>query len=87
VSEKAGALNIMSVLIKRFPTEGFVRVQRIIGDESKGHEPFIPVSKANWWTGVKSGKYPQPIKIGGITVWKAEDIRLFVEQQGKGVNT
>ncbi|GGI76251.1 hypothetical protein GCM10007973_11340 [Polymorphobacter multimanifer] len=36
---------------------------------------LIPVGKSSWWAGVKSGRYPQPIKLGpGITVWRIADI-------------
>lgn len=35
---------------------------------------IIPVSKSTWWAGVKSGRFPQPIKLGrGITMWRQED--------------
>ncbi|HEX2552503.1 MAG TPA: AlpA family phage regulatory protein [Microvirga sp.] len=38
------------------------------------HGP-IPVCKSTWWAGVKSGRFPKPIKLGPrITVWRAEDI-------------
>lgn len=64
------------------PETGFVRLQNIIGD-SKRTPPvpaIIPVSKSTWWAGVKSGRFPEPIKLGPrITVWRVEDIREFIE--------
>ena len=34
----------------------------------------IPVSKSTWWQGVKSGRFPEPMKLGSrTTVWKVED--------------
>ncbi len=64
------------------PETGFVRLQNIIGDP-KSNPPvpaIIPVSKSTWWAGVKSGKFPEPIKLGPrITVWRVEDIRELIE--------
>ncbi len=40
---------------------------------------LIPVGKSTWWAGVKSGRYPRPIKLGpGITVWRWADIRALI---------
>jgi prophage regulatory protein len=36
---------------------------------------IIPVSKSSWWAGIKSGRYPKPVKLGPkITAWRADDI-------------
>lgn len=44
-------------------------------------EPKIPVSRASWWAGVKSGKYPQPIKLGSrTTCWRESDIIALISQ-------
>jgi prophage regulatory protein len=41
---------------------------------------LIPVSPATWWRGVKSGRYPKPIKLGPmITAWREQDVRALVE--------
>jgi hypothetical protein len=34
----------------------------------------IPVSASRWWLGVKRGEFPQPLKVGGRTVWNVSDI-------------
>lgn len=45
-----------------------------------GAGKVIPVSKSTWWAGVKSGRYPAPIKIGQRAVaWKADDIARLAE--------
>jgi len=60
---------------KALPDTGFVRLKQILGPRGP-----IPVSKSTWWAGVKSGRYPQPIKLGRrITAWRAEDIRKLIE--------
>ena len=41
---------------------------------------LVPVAPSSWWAGVKSGKYPQPIKLGPrTTVWRARDILELIE--------
>lgn len=36
---------------------------------------IIPVSHSGWWCGVKTGRYPEPIKLGPrTTVWHVEKI-------------
>lgn len=45
---------------------------------------IIPVSKSTWWAGVKSGRYPKPIKLGPrTTAWQAEDIRALLNDLSK----
>ena len=63
------------------PETGFLRLPQIIGDPSS--EPpipaLIPVSKSTWWLGVKTGRFPKPLKLGPrTTVWRVEDIRSFI---------
>lgn len=66
-----------------FPATGFVRLTGIIGNPNAKPPipPVIPVSKSTWWAGVKSGRYPQPVKALGrrITAWRVEDILALVE--------
>lgn len=53
------------------PKTGFLRLPQVL--------KFIPVSKASWWNGVKSGRYPAGFKLGPrTTVWRAEDIRVLI---------
>ena len=42
----------------------------------------IPVSKSTWWQGVKSGKFPKPVKLGArLTCWRESDILDLVERE------
>jgi hypothetical protein len=73
--------------IQTLPATGFFRLPDIIGNP-KANPPkpaLIPVSKSTWWNGVRSGRYPKPVKTLGqrITAWRVEDIRALVEQAGK----
>jgi prophage regulatory protein len=67
------------------PSTGFLRLPQIIGDK-KANPPIpaiIPVSKSSFWAGVKSGRFPQPVKIGSrCTAWKVEQIRAYIESVG-----
>ena len=39
----------------------------------------FPVSRANWWHGVKTGRYPAPVRLSARCVaWRAADIRLLI---------
>jgi prophage regulatory protein len=57
------------------PSPGFVRLASILAPKGP-----IPVSKSTWWAGVKSGRYPKPVKLGPrITAWRVEDIRALID--------
>lgn len=39
----------------------------------------IPISKSSWWNGIKTGKYPKPIKLGQRTsCWRSVDVDEIV---------
>ena len=61
------------------PSTGFLRLPQIIGDPRTNTPPLIPIKKSTWWAGVKSGRFPKPVKLGPrITVWRVEDIRSLI---------
>ncbi|WIG98423.1 AlpA family phage regulatory protein [Myxococcus sp. SDU36] len=47
---------------------------------------LIPVSRSTWWAGVRSGRFPQPVKLGPrITAWRAGDIAMLIgESRARG---
>lgn len=60
-------------MIETIPQTGFVRIPQILS--------VIPISRSSWWAGVKSSKYPAPIKLGeNTTVWRAEDIHALIKK-------
>ena len=72
--------------MNHLPETGYMRLRQIIGDAkaSPAIPPVIPVSRTTWWNGVKSGKFPAPVKLGpGITAWRVEDIREYIKNQEK----
>jgi predicted DNA-binding transcriptional regulator AlpA len=41
---------------------------------------LYPVGRTTWWNGVKSGKFPSPVRLGErLVAWKAADILALVE--------
>ena len=56
------------------PLSGYLRLSQILGPSGP-----IPVSKSTWWAGVKSRRFPQPVKLGPrTTAWRVEDIRKLI---------
>ena len=40
---------------------------------------IIPVKKSCWWDGVRSGRFPKPVKLGPrVTAWRVGDIRALI---------
>lgn len=66
----------------KLPESGYLRLTQILGNKKSNPPtpPIIPVGKSSWWAGVKSGRYPQPVKLGPrTTAWRIEDIRHLIE--------
>jgi prophage regulatory protein len=58
--------------IQELPETGLLRIKQVLR--------FVPVSRSNWWEGVRTGRYPQPLKLSErVTCWRASDIRRMVE--------
>lgn len=50
---------------------GFLRLDQVL--------QLIPVSKATWWNGCRSGRFPKPYKLAPrITAWKVIDIEKCI---------
>lgn len=43
---------------------------------------ILPMSRASFYTGIRAGKYPAPVKVGNMSMWRAEDIRAMLEKIG-----
>ena len=60
-------------LISPLTKECFFRLPQLLAG--------IPGSKTQFWEGIKTGKYPSPIKLGPrTTAWRVEDIRGLIER-------
>lgn len=67
------------------PATGFIRLPQIIGD-AKAVPPIpaiIPVGKSTWWDGVRTGRFPKPVKLSErVTAWRVEDIHALIGRIG-----
>ena len=55
------------------PSTGFVRLPQVL--------TVFPISRSAWWQGIRDGKYPKGIKLGGrTTAWRVEDIYSLLDQ-------
>lgn len=71
----------------QLPETGFLRLYQIVGNPKSEPPipPIYPVSKSTWWAGVKSGRFPKPVKLGPrITAWRVEDIRALIQHGHQG---
>ncbi|MFL5241531.1 MAG: helix-turn-helix transcriptional regulator [Gemmataceae bacterium] len=60
------------------PETGFLRLSQVLS--------VIPLGKSSWWQGVKSGRFPKPVKLSArCTAWRAEDIRALIKSLSDGV--
>jgi hypothetical protein len=67
--------------VHQLPETGYLRLPQIIGDPNADPPipAVIPVGKSTWWEGVKSGRFPRPVKLGPrIAAWRVEDIRALM---------
>ena len=48
-------------------------------------EPIIPVSRSCWLAGVKSGRFPKPVKISARAIaWRSVDIQALLDSMKGG---
>jgi len=78
----------MVTTIYQLPEAGFLRLHQIIGNKKANPPipPIIPISRTTFLQGVKTGKYPQPVKLSARTVgWEVQGIRTLMEKMNGGV--
>jgi prophage regulatory protein len=65
------------------PERGLRRLTSIVKPDGP-----LPVSKSTWWAGVKSGRFPAPVKLGPrITAWRDTDIQRLIDNGIGSSNT
>ena len=54
------------------PETGFLRLPQVLS--------VIPLGKTCWWEGVRSGRFPKPVKLSARCTghWRAEDIHTIL---------
>lgn len=64
-------------------TLAYLRIWHIVGDKKRGIKPLLPIGKTTFLEGVKSGKYPKPVKLGERTnAWRKADIDNLLSNLG-----
>jgi predicted DNA-binding transcriptional regulator AlpA len=59
------------------PTERLIRLGEVLS--------YLPVARSTWWSGVRSGRFPSPVKLGPHTpCWRLTDI---IELAERGIKT
>lgn len=60
-------------------TAGLLRLPQVL--------KIFPVSKSTWWSGVKTGRYPAPVKPSRrTTAWRHSDILDLIESLATGIS-
>jgi prophage regulatory protein len=71
----SGSNSVHEQIERSLPHTGFVRLASILAPNGP-----IPVGRSTWWAGIKTGRFPKPVKLGPrTTAWKVEDIRKLIE--------
>ena len=59
--------------LRPLPQEGFVRLPQVLH--------VLGIGKTTFWEGIKTGRFPAPIKLGPRTaVWRVDDIRGLISR-------
>lgn len=62
----------------RVDPAGLYRLKHIVRTKHGG-APLIDVSASTWWEGVKTGRFPQPVRNGSMTFWRGRDLLALVD--------
>ena len=93
---ETGFLRLHQIIGQRPVTEEEAKQNRLDAELAKksGYKPInkpkrarpstpaiIPISRSQWYAGIKTGKYPKCVKLGArISAWRASDIHAVIEQ-------
>jgi predicted DNA-binding transcriptional regulator AlpA len=65
------------MLNPHLPETGFLRLPQVLA--------LIPVSRSSWWAGIKTGRFPAPVKLSPrCTAWSVADIRAWIDAHAGG---
>lgn len=68
----------------RIDPNGLYRIKSIVRTKT-GPPPLFDLSASTWWAGVKSGRFPKPVRLGErMTCWKGSDLLALAERVGGG---
>jgi prophage regulatory protein len=71
----------------KMQVDRLIRLKEIVGNSKAGIKGLLPISAASYWAGVKSGRYPQPVRLGPkITAWRLSDVLALVHEGAAAMN-
>ena len=60
---------------KDLKVDGFLRLPSVL--------QILPISKSQWWAGIREGRFPPGKKLGKrTTAWRTSDIEKLCDQLG-----
>ncbi|MDL2259515.1 AlpA family phage regulatory protein [Deltaproteobacteria bacterium OttesenSCG-928-K17] len=63
--------------LRPLPQEGFVRLPQVLH--------VLGIGKTTFWEGIKTGRFPAPVKLGPRTAaWRVDDIRNLISRLSEG---
>jgi prophage regulatory protein len=72
--EKEPRMSKANSTITGLPKAGFMRLQAVL--------TIYPVSRSTWWSMVKTGLAPKPVKLSRrCAAWKVEDIQALIDSR------
>jgi len=63
--------------------DAFLRLRQILGDPNASPPvpAMVPIGKSTWWEGVRTGRFPRPLKLGPrLPVWRRSDIVALIRE-------
>jgi prophage regulatory protein len=62
---------------RQIDPNGLLRLRQVL--------TLVPISASSWWSGVRNGKYPKPLKLGPkTTCWRASDVLALIDRVAGG---
>lgn len=60
-------------------TDRLIRLPEIIGNKKTGEKGLLSIGATSWWMGVRSGRFPKPVKLGArTTAWRESEVMEIV---------
>lgn len=60
--------------MNNLPDFGYLRIKQVL--------KIFPVSRTSWYEGIKTGKYPKPVKLSdGVSAWRLIDIKKLCAEK------
>jgi len=73
--------------VQQMAPTGYLRLDQIIGNTKQNIPALIPISRTSWFSGVKEGRFPQPVRLTKRSLgWRVEEILQLIEDLQENPN-